>query len=132
MTAPVVVPRSCSVIPLQPSTMSRSAAATAPNEYLSMVFMRPSLLFVGVVGEAVRRKVRLAAQLHDARGELIGVALLLVRMREEFGGDALRMDAFGHEVMPPVAQHAHDLGGERVIELPEHRFPIGAVSRSYR
>src|SRR5881394_1157244 len=75
MTAPVVVPRSCSVIPLQPSTMSRSAAATAPNEYLSMVFMRPSMLFVGVLGERgarLRGQSRWHADLLQQVGELVG------------------------------------------------------------
>jgi hypothetical protein len=27
----------------------------------------------------------------------------------------------------PVAQHAHDLGGERLVEELYHRSPVGAV-----
>ena len=60
------------------------------------------------------------------------MALLLVRVREEFRGDALRMDALRHEVVAPVAQHADQLGGERVVELLEHRLAVGAVAGGHR
>src|SRR5271165_7635858 len=51
-----------------------------------------------------RREIWLATQLNDAFRNLIGMTLLFVGMGQEFSGDALRMDATGHEVVAPVAQ----------------------------
>ena len=61
-------------------------------------------------------EVGLAAQLDDALGDLVGVRLLLVGVLEELGLHRLGMDAGGHVVVPLVAQDAHDLGGQRVVQ----------------
>src|SRR5438105_10283320 len=124
MTAPVVVPRSCSVIPLQPSTMSRSAAATAPNEYLSMVFMRPSMLFVGGLGERggrLRGQSRWHADLLQQVGELVGVLLfhredrfeqaargrILVAQVLDEAAVTVDGDALGHQVFADHVGERH-------------------------
>ena len=78
-------------------------------------------------GEPVRREIGLAAQLHDARRDLVGVTLLFVRMIEEFLRNALRVDAARHEVMTAVTQDAHELGRQRVVEELEDHFAVGGI-----
>ena len=90
------------------------------------------VLGMAAAGEAVRREVGLAAELHDALGDLVGVRLLLVRVVEELLRDALRMNAARHEVVTPVAQHAHELGRERVVEQLEHDAAVGGIARRHR
>ena len=70
------------------------------------------VLRVGVFGQVVRIEVRLAAQLHDALGQLVGVLGFLVGMLEEFIGSHAGLDAAGHEVVTLVAQHADQFGGQ--------------------
>ena len=53
-------------------------------------------------------------------GDLVGVRLLLVRVLEELGRDALRVDARRHEVVALVAQHADDLGRQRLVQDLDH------------
>ena len=62
------------------------------------------------------RKIGRSAELHDTLRDLVRVSLLFVRMVEELLGHALRMDAARHEVVAPVAQYAHELGGERIVQ----------------
>src|SRR5262245_21383430 len=83
-------------------------------------------------GEPLRREVGLAAELHDARRDLVRVALLLVRVLEELGRDGLGMDAGRHEVVPLVPEHADDLGGQRFVQKLDHRLGVGAVTRRHR
>jgi hypothetical protein len=44
------------------------------------------------------------------------MALFFVGVLQEFGGNALSIDASCHEVMPFVPKHAHQLGRERFIQ----------------
>ncbi len=69
--------------------------ALGDQVFLDHVGQRVALDVLGVAAlrQTVRREVRLAAELDDALGDLVGVTLLLVRVREELVGDALRMDA---------------------------------------
>ena len=62
------------------------------------------------VQHALRAEVGRALELGDALGDLVRVPLLLVRMLQELRGHGLRVNARGHEVVPPVAQDTHDLG----------------------
>lgn len=56
-----------------------------------------------------------------------GVPLLLRGMLQEFLRDALRVDASGHEVEPPVSQHADDLRREGFIEQLDRRRSIDPI-----
>ena len=76
---------------------------------------------VAALRQAVRRQIRFAAELDDAFGDLVGVALFLVRVCEKLLGDRLRVDAARHEVVTPIAQHANDLGGQRIVEQSSTR-----------
>ncbi len=82
--------------------------------------------------EPLRREVRLAAQLHYARRDLIGVLLLLVRVLEKLGRDALRMNTARHVVVTLIAQNADKLGRERLVEQLDHRVAVGAVAFRHR
>ncbi len=78
---------------------------------------RTFLVFaVRVAGEHRGIHLRLAAQLLDALGDLIGVFLLFVRMFEELFLHGLRVNPRGHEVVKLVAQNADELGRERLVE----------------
>ena len=87
------------------------------------------VLGVAAVGEAVGVEVGLALQLRDAQRDLVGVAQLLVGVLEELGGDRAGVEAVGHEVVPLVAEHADDLGGQRLVEHLDHLLAVGAVGR---
>ena len=65
--------------------------------------------------------------LNDALGDLVGVGLLLVRVLQELGRHGLGVDAARHEVVVPVAQHAHELGGERLVQHLDHLLAVGTV-----
>ena len=55
-------------------------------------------------------------ELHDAFGKTVGMGRFLVGMHQKFFGDLRRRQAFGGEVVALVAQHAHQLGGQGVVE----------------
>ena len=55
-----------------------------------------------------------------------------LRVLEELGRHALGVDALRHEVVALVAQHADDLGRERLVEQPHHRLAVGAVAGRHR
>src|SRR5262249_48337464 len=94
---------------------------------------RAWLIFsVAAAGEALGIEVGLAAQLYDALGDAVGMGLLFAGVLKKLGLDRLRIDAFGHVVMPFVAQHAHDLGGQRFVEQLQHRVAVGVVAGSDR
>src|SRR3989442_638885 len=90
------------------------------------------VLGVAARGEAIGREVRRAAELHDARGDLVGVLLLLRRVLEKLRRHALGMDALRHEVMALVAQRADDLGGERFVQELQHHAAVGVIPGSHR
>ncbi len=73
-------------------------------------------------------EVGVAAQLHDAPGDLVGMLLLLLGMLEELGGRDLGAQAPRGEMVLAIAQHAHDLGGERGLQQLDHLLPVGAVA----
>ena len=75
-----------------------------------------------------RVEVGLAAELHDALRDLVGVRLLLVRVLQELGLDRFGVNSLRHEVVALVAQHAHDLGGERLVQDLAHRRRVGSVA----
>ncbi len=82
--------------------------------------------------EAVGGEVRLAVELRDALGDLVGVLLLLVGVLEELLRDRLRVDARGHEVVPLVAEHADDLRRQRLVQDLDDRLAVGAVALGHR
>jgi hypothetical protein len=86
------------------------------------------VLGVAALAQAVGREVGFTAQLHDACGQQVGVALLLVGMDQELGTHALPVDAARHEVVAPITQHAHDLGGQRFVQQLQHLASVGAVA----
>ncbi|KAG1535367.1 hypothetical protein G6F50_015326 [Rhizopus delemar] len=49
-------------------------------------------------------------------------------MLEELGLDRVGQHALGHEVVPVVAQHAHILGGQGIVEQLDHHLAVGAVA----
>ena len=79
-----------------------------------------------------RIELRLAAQLHDALGQTVGVLCFLGRVFEEFVGGHIGFQAVGHEVVTLVAQDADQLGGQRFIEQAQHFLTVGAVALGYR
>ncbi len=82
---------------------------------------RPFDVFgVAPLRQRVRIQIGLAAQLHDALRDPIGMLLLLGRVLGELLLDRFRRDALGHEIVPLVAQHAHDLGRERLVQHLAH------------
>ena len=122
------------VMSLSPSHRTISAVrgdrdALGHEIFLDHVDQVGALDVLGVAAgdERGRVEVRLALQLHDSRGDLIGVALLFGRVLQELGGDRRGVDAVGHVVVPLVAQHAHQLGGERLVENLDHTLAVGAV-----
>jgi hypothetical protein len=56
------------------------------------------------------------------------VPLLLVRVLEELRGHRLGVDALGHEVVPLVAQHADDLGGQGLVEQADDGVAVRLVA----
>jgi hypothetical protein len=72
-------------------------------------------------------QVRLAPELGDALGDEVGVRLLLVRVLEELLGHRLGVDARGHVVVALVAEHADELGGERLVEQAQDGLAIAAI-----
>jgi len=77
--------------------------------------------------EAFGVEVRLAPELVDALGDQVSMGLLLAGVLEEFRGHGLRVDARGHVVVPLVAKHAHELGGERLVEKTEDGLAVAAI-----
>jgi hypothetical protein len=80
-------------------------------------------------GQAVGVEVRLAAELDDAGGELVGVALLLDGVLQELGGGGVGVHARGHVVVALVAEHAHELGRQGLVEQAEDRLAVACVAR---
>ncbi|MCY1540815.1 hypothetical protein D9M68_764760 [compost metagenome] len=82
-------------------------------------------------GEPVRREIGLAAELDDALGDLVGVALLFIGVGQEFFGHALRVRPLRHEVVAAIAQHADDFRGQRVVEQLQHRLAVRRIARGH-
>ena len=78
-------------------------------------------------GEPLGIEVGLAPELHDALGDLVRVPLLLAGVLEELRLHGLGVDALGHEVVALVAQHAHQLGGEGLVEQADDGVAVGLV-----
>src|SRR5207244_12488750 len=77
--------------------------------------------------EAFGVEVRLAPELVDALGDQVSMGLLLAGMLEEFRGHGLGVDARGHVVVPLVAEHAHELGGGRLVEKTADGLAVAAI-----
>ncbi len=89
--------------------------ATARRQVFAQHFDEVATLDVfgmAAVADAQWVQVRLAAELHDAFGQQVGVRLFLPGMLEEFVLDGLAHGAAGHEVVAAIAQHTNDLGGQ--------------------
>jgi hypothetical protein len=71
--------------------------------------------------------VGLAAELGDPLGGQVGVALLVVGVLLQLGGDGGAVHALGHEVVTLVAQHADQLGGQHLVEDVQHAGQVGAI-----
>src|SRR3954471_3359553 len=82
--------------------------------------------------QAIGREVRLAAELRDALGDLIGVLALFLRVLEKLRGDGFRMAALRREVMALVTQRADDFRGERFVQQLEHHAAVGVIAGSDR
>jgi len=52
------------------------------------------------------------------------MSLFLVRVGQKLVGDALRLNAAGHEVMAPVSKRTHDLGCQRLVQQLEDCRPV--------
>ncbi len=74
--------------------------------------------------QALGRQVGLAAQLHDAFGQPVGVVLFLGGVLGEFRRHRLGVQAAGHEEVALVAQHTDDLGGQRFVQQLEHGLAV--------
>ena len=66
--------------------------------------------------------------MHDAGGDLVGVALLLVGMLQKFLRHGIGIEAAGHEVVPLVAQNARQLGGQCLVQQFDHGRAVGLVT----
>ena len=86
---------------------------------------------MAALGQRLGVEVGLAAQLHDALGQLVGVGHFLVGMDQELVGDGRRGQTHGGEVMALVAHHAHQLGGQRVIEQLDDVLAPGPEMRGH-
>src|SRR5712692_9258495 len=82
--------------------------------------------------QAFRIEIRRAAKLHDARGNLIGVALFVVCVLQKFGRDAFSMNSRSHEIMALVAQHANNLRRQSFVQQLHDRLSIRPISFSDR
>jgi hypothetical protein len=72
-------------------------------------------------------KVRLPAQLYDPLGDHVSLGKLLIRVQQELLGNPIGAETACHGTVQPVAQHAHQFGGERIVQPTQHRLAIAAV-----
>src|SRR5262245_10888053 len=70
--------------------------------------------------QPVRRKIRLAPQLHDAFGKGVRVLLFFLCMLEECALYTFRMDTVSHVVVTFVAQRAYQFRCQRLVKQPQH------------
>src|SRR5258708_5697185 len=94
---------------------------------------RDEVVAFDVIRVAARRQplgaaIGLAVQLGDALGHPVGVFLFFLGVLQELGLHRLRMDAVGRVVVPLVPQHAHDLGGEHLVQYFHHLLVVALVS----
>jgi hypothetical protein len=82
---------------------------------------------MAAAGDDVRVEVGLAPELHDALGDLVGVRELRIGVLQELGGDRARVDAARHEIVVAIAQDAHELGRQRLVQQLDHLFLVRAV-----
>src|SRR6202011_2453924 len=91
---------------------------------------------VEVAGTVLRRgarrepfgiEVRRAAELVDALGDAFGVLALFGGVLRELALGTLARDARRGDAVHRVPQHAHELGGERVLEQVDRLFGIEPV-----
>src|SRR3954470_9609321 len=108
--------------------------ALGDQVFLDHVLERVAFDVLGMAarGEALGREVRLAVELRDTCGDLVGVLLLVLRVLEELRRHALGVDALRHEIVALIAQRTHDLGGKRLVQQPHHRVAVGLVARRHR
>ena len=88
---------------------------------------RRVVLAVAARGEPFRVEVGLALQLRDPQRDLIGVLLLLGGVLEELGGHGRGVEPLRRVVVALVAEHAHELGGQRLVEHVDHPLAVGAI-----
>jgi len=82
--------------------------------------------------QRVGLEVGVAAELHDAFGELVGVRQFLIGVHQELFGDLRRIAPMRGVVVAPVAQHADELGGQGVVEQAHDLVAPRAVGRRHR
>src|SRR5471030_110998 len=85
------------------------------------------VLRVAAGEQACRVEVGRAVELGDALRDHVGVLLLFAGVLRELVGHRLRVDARGHVVMALVAQHADDLGRQRVVQQLDGGVDVAAV-----
>src|SRR6266404_3808153 len=81
----------------------------------------------GPRGDAVRVQVRLAAELIDPLGEEIEMLLFLLRMLSELFLDRLAGESGRADGVELVAEDAHDLRGDRVVQEGDGVLHLAAV-----
>src|ERR1019366_1293657 len=58
--------------------------------------------------------------------------LFFAGVLKELGGGGLRVESLRGEVVPLVSQHAHELGGQRLIENEDDPVQVRAVRVGHR
>jgi hypothetical protein len=69
--------------------------------------------------------------LHNARGNLIGVPLFVIRVLEKFRGHTIGVDPIRHEIVPLVPQNADELSCQRFIQQFDDGIAISRVALSH-
>src|SRR5437016_2082577 len=81
----------------------------------------------GPGADTVRIQVRLAAELIDPLGEKIEMLLFLLRVLSELFLDRLAGESGGADGVELVAENAHDLRGDRVVQEGDGVFHLAPV-----
>ena len=79
-----------------------------------------------------RIEVGLAAELLNALGDLVGVFALCIGVLLEFVAHCHGMNASRHKVVVHVAQHANNLGRERLVQDRDGLIYIAFIGVGYR
>ncbi|MNR45720.1 hypothetical protein D3C85_1646010 [compost metagenome] len=86
---------------------------------------------MAALGQRVGVEIGLAAELHDASREPVGMPGLVAGMHQECTGDGRRGQSDRGEVVALVAQHADPLGGQRIVEQADDFLAPGAEMRRH-
>src|SRR5262245_7642083 len=79
------------------------------------------------LGNNCRVHLGFATELSNALGDSVRVLLLFLSMDAELRSHSSRMNPCGHEVMKLVAQHAHQLGRECLVQYADGLVTIQPI-----